>query len=117
MAKAASVFVLYATSCANNVALKSNRKTLHGADVVTAMKDMEFHKFVRPLESALDGWRAGQARKKEEQTARKKQKESSDAGRRDGGDDDEVKVVGEVAAPAAAGDKENSSEDKMEVAE
>jgi len=40
VAKAASVFVLYATSCANNVAVKSNRKTLLGSDVITAMKDM-----------------------------------------------------------------------------
>ncbi len=38
VAKAASVFVLYATSCANNVALKSNRKTLQGSDVIQAMK-------------------------------------------------------------------------------
>ena len=38
VAKAASVFVLYATSCANNVALKSNRKTLQGSDVLQAMK-------------------------------------------------------------------------------
>lgn len=30
IAKAASVFVLYATSCTNNVATKSHRKTLQG---------------------------------------------------------------------------------------
>lgn len=54
VAKAASVFVLYATSCANNVALKYNRKTIHGGDVVKAMEDMEFDKFIKPLESSLD---------------------------------------------------------------
>ena len=54
VAKAASVFVLYATSCANNVALKSHRKTIHGGDVVKAMEDMEFDKFIKPLENSLD---------------------------------------------------------------
>ena len=54
VAKAASVFVLYATSCANNVALKSHRKTIHGGDVVKAMEDMEFDKFIKPLENSLE---------------------------------------------------------------
>ena len=54
VAKAASVFVLYATSCANNVALKSHRKTIHGNDVIKAMDDMEFEKFIKPLENSLD---------------------------------------------------------------
>jgi DNA polymerase epsilon subunit 3 len=54
VAKAASVFVLYATSCANNVAIKSHRKTIHGTDVIKAMEDMEFDKFIKPLEGSLD---------------------------------------------------------------
>ena len=54
VAKAASVFVLYATSCANNVASNSHRKTLNGSDVIKAMEDMEFHKFIDPLESSLE---------------------------------------------------------------
>merc|ERR1712029_1209747 len=52
VAKAASVFVLYATSCANNVALKSHRKTIHGNDVIKAMDDMEFEKFIKLLKTA-----------------------------------------------------------------
>ena len=46
VAKAASVFVLYATSCANNVAIKGHRKTINGNDVIKAMEDMEFNKFI-----------------------------------------------------------------------
>lgn len=57
IAKAASVFVLYATSCSNESATKSNRKTIHGQDVINAMEDMEFHKFVRPLEASLESER------------------------------------------------------------
>lgn len=53
IAKAASVFILYTTSSSNAVASKSNRKTISGQDVITAMGDMEFDKFVRPLENSL----------------------------------------------------------------
>ena len=79
IAKAASVFVLYATSCANNVAQKSHRKTLNGADVIKGIQEMEFDKFVKPLETSLEQWKAGQAKKKEESSKRKKAKEEAAA--------------------------------------
>ncbi|XP_023336220.1 DNA polymerase epsilon subunit 3 [Eurytemora carolleeae] len=53
IAKAASVFILYTTSSANAVAQKSSRKTISGQDVISAMGEMEFDKFVRPLENSL----------------------------------------------------------------
>eukprot|EP00092_Neocalanus_flemingeri_P091681 GFUD01116298.1.p2 GENE.GFUD01116298.1~~GFUD01116298.1.p2 ORF type:complete len:129 (+),score=44.77 GFUD01116298.1:49-435(+) len=71
IAKAASVFVLYATASANSVAQKSSRKTITGSDVVTAMGEMEFDKFVRPLENSLAIWRRGQQEKKASATALK----------------------------------------------
>uniref|UniRef100_A0A287CVN7 DNA polymerase epsilon subunit 3 n=1 Tax=Ictidomys tridecemlineatus TaxID=43179 RepID=A0A287CVN7_ICTTR len=40
----ASVFVLYATSCANNFAMKGKRKTLNASDVLSAMEEMEFQR-------------------------------------------------------------------------
>jgi len=49
------VFVLYATSCSNSIAGKANRKTIQGQDVVSAMEDMEFDKFIKPLETSLQG--------------------------------------------------------------
>ena len=51
--QAASVFVLYATSQANTVATNQSRKTISGSDVISAMSEMEFDKFVRPLENSL----------------------------------------------------------------
>ena len=51
--QAASVFVLYATSQANTVAQNQRRKTIAGPDVIAAMNEMEFDKFVRPLENSL----------------------------------------------------------------
>merc|ERR1712210_411594 len=104
IAKAASVFVLYATSCANNVAQKSHRKTLTGADVIKAIHEMEFDKFAKPLESSLESWKASQAKKKEESIKRRKEKE-------------EATSTASVAAEDKDGDateredKENKSDD------
>lgn len=49
-----SVFVLYATSCANTVAQKNKRKTLTAPDVFTAMEEMEFETFLEPLKDSLE---------------------------------------------------------------
>merc|ERR1711934_771306 len=83
IAKAASVFVLYATSSANTVAQKSNRKTITGADVVSAMGDMEFDKFVRPLENSLAIWKKSQQSKKDSAAAKKKDKEGAKEGEKE----------------------------------
>ena len=55
IAKAASVFVLYCTSCSNNLAMKANRKIISGQDVLGAMADMEFERFIEPLQASLEG--------------------------------------------------------------
>ncbi|KAK3088267.1 hypothetical protein FSP39_016837 [Pinctada imbricata] len=55
ISKAASVFVLYATSCSNNFAVKSKRKTINAQDVINAMEDMEFEQFMEPLKKCLEG--------------------------------------------------------------
>jgi len=48
------------TSCvshcsANNFAMKAKRKTLNAADVLAAMEEMEFERFLEPLREALEG--------------------------------------------------------------
>jgi hypothetical protein len=40
------------------------------------MSDMEFDKFVKPLENSLDSWRQGQQKKKETAAKRKKDADS-----------------------------------------
>ena len=55
ISKAASVFVLYATSCANNFALKGKRKTLAANDIFQAMGEMEFERFVPELKKSWEG--------------------------------------------------------------
>ena len=40
---------------ANNFAMKAKRKTLNAADVLAAMEEMEFERFLEPLREALEG--------------------------------------------------------------
>ncbi|XP_078282080.1 DNA polymerase epsilon subunit 3 [Rhinoraja longicauda] len=74
ISRAASVFVLYATSCANNFAMKSKRKTLSAADVLAAMEEMEFDRFITPLKDALEAYKREQKGKKEASEQKKKEK-------------------------------------------
>ncbi|XP_005112415.1 DNA polymerase epsilon subunit 3 [Aplysia californica] len=64
ISKAASVFVLYATSCSNNFALKSKRKTINAQDVLSAMEDMEFEQFIEPLQQCQEAFRQEKSEKK-----------------------------------------------------
>lgn len=86
--KAASVFVLYATSSANSVAHSQNRKTITGPDVVAAMSEMELDKFCRPLENSLAIWRSGQQDKKEQAARKKAEKEKA----KQKGDQDVIEI-------------------------
>ena len=40
---------------ANNFAMKAKRKTLNAGDVLAAMEEMEFERFLEPLKEALEG--------------------------------------------------------------
>merc|ERR1712083_472312 len=112
VAKAASVFVLYATSCANNVALKHHRKTIHGGDVVKAMEDMEFDKFIKPLENSLENWKDSQQKKKvdakQKRDAKKPAEATNDA---DEEDDDVIEV--DPNGTEVSNNKENEDNDNQ----
>ncbi|XP_041914971.1 DNA polymerase epsilon subunit 3 [Alosa pseudoharengus] len=90
ISQAASVFVLYATSCANNFAMKAKRKTLNAGDVMSAMEEMEFERFMQPLREALEAYKKGQKGKKEASEQKKKDKEKkSDVEENDKNKDEE----------------------------
>ncbi|XP_064395343.1 DNA polymerase epsilon subunit 3-like [Halichondria panicea] len=75
--KAASVFILYSTACANNFALKSKRKTLNAADVFSALEDMEFEHFAPELKNFLDVYKVEQKGRKEAAADRKKKQQAA----------------------------------------
>ncbi|XP_029468894.1 DNA polymerase epsilon subunit 3 [Rhinatrema bivittatum] len=75
ISRAASVFVLYASSCANNFAMKGKRKILNSGDVLAAMEEMEFQRFVNPLKESLEAYRREQRGKKEAIEQKRKDKD------------------------------------------
>nr|XP_032832196.1 DNA polymerase epsilon subunit 3 [Petromyzon marinus]XP_032832197.1 DNA polymerase epsilon subunit 3 [Petromyzon marinus] len=107
ISRAASVFVLYATSCANNFAVKSKRKTLSGNDVLSAVEEMEFQQLLAPLRESLDAYRRDLKGRKEASEQRRKDKETP---RRDAGDEGDTgpadgSVGDEPATDEAAADE------------
>ena len=112
VAKAASVFVLYATSCANNVALKHHRKTIHGGDVVKAMEDMEFDKFIKPLENSLENWKDSQQKKKDDAKQKRDAKKPAEATNDADEEDDDVIEV-DPNGTEVSNNKENENNDNQ----
>lgn len=79
ISKAASVFVLYATSCANNFALKGKRKTLAANDIFQAMGEMEFERFVPELKKSWEAFTTEKQAKLEKKKQQKEGKENQDS--------------------------------------
>uniref|UniRef100_A0AAX7TY53 DNA polymerase epsilon subunit 3 n=1 Tax=Astatotilapia calliptera TaxID=8154 RepID=A0AAX7TY53_ASTCA len=112
ISQAASVFVLYATSCANNFAMKAKRKTLNAGDVLAAMEEMEFERFLEPLREALEVYKQGQKGKKVSEQKRKDKEKKVDTennkSRDEEGEDDDERMEEEPEV-------ENEAEEEEEV--
>ncbi|XP_015125919.1 DNA polymerase epsilon subunit 3 [Diachasma alloeum] len=80
VAKAASIFILYLTTAANTIAKKGNRKTISGPDVLQAMEDIEFDRFIEPLREALENFKKSQREKKDANSKKKQQRKDDDDG-------------------------------------
>jgi len=81
--RAASVFVLYLTSQSNVLAQQSKRKTVSGADVISALGEMDFEEFSDPLQEALQDHKDRQNRKKQTKSKKKADDAESAAGEGD----------------------------------
>ena len=89
--KACSLFILYLTTIASDVAKEGNRSTVHGQDVLAALRDLEFDDLLPSVESALAAFREAEKARSIEQAAKRAAK------------------VGD--APAAEGDDEEDGKD------
>uniref|UniRef100_A0A8D3EBL4 DNA polymerase epsilon subunit 3 n=1 Tax=Scophthalmus maximus TaxID=52904 RepID=A0A8D3EBL4_SCOMX len=115
ISQAASVFVLYATSCANNFAMKAKRKTLNAGDVMSAMEEMEFERFLEPLREALEVYKKGVKGKKEVTEQKRKDKEKkndseNDKSREEEEEEEEERMEEEPEAENEVEDEEEDEE-------
>ncbi|XP_017484549.1 PREDICTED: DNA polymerase epsilon subunit 3 [Rhagoletis zephyria] len=65
IARAASVFVIFLTSTSTTLARKQNHKTITAANILDALKQLEFESFVDPLTSDLESYRKAAKEKKD----------------------------------------------------
>ncbi|XP_053951781.1 DNA polymerase epsilon subunit 3 [Anastrepha ludens] len=65
IARAASVFVIFLTSTSTTLAHKQNHKTITAANILDALKQLEFENFVDPLTSDLESYRKAMKDKKD----------------------------------------------------
>ncbi|KAK4316049.1 hypothetical protein Pmani_012754 [Petrolisthes manimaculis] len=103
IAKAASVFVLFTTSSANNLAQKNKKKTVNAQDIFNALTEMEFEKFIEPLQESLEVHKKTQQSKKEQKEAKAKAKKAQ-----------ESETTGAVEESGADNIEETSTEDAVE---
>ncbi|CAH1244708.1 NFYB [Branchiostoma lanceolatum] len=117
ISRAASVFVLYATSCANNFALKGKRKTLNGTDVIAAVQEMEFEQFLDQLKDSWEAFKKEQKDKKDAAEKRKKTKEGEKAEGSGAGQpsQDEVNTSTEAAGNTDSMEQGEDKDDDQEM--
>merc|ERR1712168_582103 len=72
IAKAASIFVLYCTSSANNLVMENKGKTLRDIDILSAIQEMDFGEFIPKLKENLEAFRTCTKNKREAALQRKK---------------------------------------------
>jgi DNA polymerase epsilon subunit 3 len=70
-ARAAGIFVLYATATANEFCKESKRQTVSAQDVLNAMQELDFVEFLEPLKLALEEYRKEQESKKQAKREKK----------------------------------------------
>ncbi|XP_073974498.1 DNA polymerase epsilon subunit 3 Chrac-14 [Rhodnius prolixus] len=71
IARATSIYILFITSAANNVATQASRKTISANDVFKALEETEFSSFVKPIQEALEEFKKLQLDKKQKAAGKK----------------------------------------------
>ncbi|ELT97819.1 hypothetical protein CAPTEDRAFT_184024 [Capitella teleta] len=107
ISKAASVFVLYATSCANNFAQQNKRKMISGQDVLDSMTELEFDELVEPLKKSLEAYKKSQKDKKEA-TEKRKQEKTQEKGEEKTEENEEEEMEEEAAGGGGVEEEEES---------
>ncbi|XP_054716269.1 DNA polymerase epsilon subunit 3-like [Uloborus diversus] len=110
LSKAASVFVLFATSSANSLSQDANRKRLLAKDVFDALKDLDMDFLIPPLHNSLLAYRQCLETKKQVKENKRKSNQKEDEA-----EDIEVEVIEQPELIDVASDSESENEDDVNV--
>jgi DNA polymerase epsilon subunit 3 len=75
--KAAGIFVMYLSNCANDYAHEGKRLTVGASDVISAMEELEFGAFVESMKASVDAQNESKRVRKEKQKEKKKESEEA----------------------------------------
>ncbi|KAG8200416.1 hypothetical protein JTE90_000501 [Oedothorax gibbosus] len=102
--KAASVFVLYATSSANSLSQDANRKRLLAKDIFDALDDLDLDFLIPPLHNSLKEFRKSVENKKQAKVSKRASNpvEEPEEEEEEEDDEDEQQPNNQGAAPQVA---------------
>merc|ERR1712194_154950 len=75
--KASSIFILYVTTIANDLAKEARRTTVTAQDVLHALRDLEFDEFLPAVEACLHAYKEQEKQKSLENAAKRAVKGSA----------------------------------------
>mmetsp|Transcript_27849 Transcript_27849/g.55791 ORF Transcript_27849/g.55791 Transcript_27849/m.55791 type:complete len:291 (+) Transcript_27849:141-1013(+) len=78
--RAAGIFIIYVTACANDFARENKRQTITANDILSAIKELDFDEFSPQLEVFLTRHREDEKRKKEAKNKAKKDTDDQPSG-------------------------------------
>merc|ERR1712194_104601 len=88
--KASSIFILYVTTIANDLAKEARRTTVTAQDVLHALRDLEFDEFLPAVEACLHAYKEQEKQKSLENAAKRAVK-----GGNTGADEEDVEAEAE----------------------
>ena len=89
VSRSSSLFVLYVTNRASEIAQERKRQTINADDVQEALRNLNFDAFLGDVERAVEAFREEEERKKSEKQAKKKQQEDGKEEEEEDEDDEE----------------------------
>eukprot|EP01102_Stenamoeba_stenopodia_P005293 TRINITY_DN1586_c0_g1_i1.p1 TRINITY_DN1586_c0_g1~~TRINITY_DN1586_c0_g1_i1.p1 ORF type:complete len:136 (-),score=43.55 TRINITY_DN1586_c0_g1_i1:92-451(-) len=78
LAKAAKIFILYASACSNDFCMQGNRSTISANDVLSAIEELELESFKGPLIKCLEAYKKTKKTKKDKEEDGKEDEEKED---------------------------------------
>uniref|UniRef100_A0A915A7M8 DNA polymerase epsilon subunit 3 n=1 Tax=Parascaris univalens TaxID=6257 RepID=A0A915A7M8_PARUN len=75
ISRAAAVFILHASTYAQDCAVSNKRKTVTAADVLSAMRVLECDDLIEPIKEAVEVWKSNKQQKLDDAKKRKAERE------------------------------------------
>jgi len=100
--KAAGIFVLYITACANDMAKGHKRQTINAQDIMSALTELGYSSFLPHLDATLEKMKMEAASRKSQKDATKKEKKPEEEATHVGGEEIDAAVQAAVADESTA---------------